>query len=283
MKKILCVLALLIIMVSAYFSPIVYRNFKNSIQDNKLTITTNESEKKTSQRIVLVTGDYVCFGSYLNEPIIWKVLNIEPNGKTLLISEKIICFKAFNACGQGDKENIDSDIEAFGSSKWETSTLKQWLNSSEKTVSYSHSSPKKECVYKGYNAYDDEPGFLCDDNFSDSQRKIISCEGIFIPSKEMLQKNLSKSELKKNCTQTAASYNSSPYIVLPQQTYWYWTSSALNKSNVSVIAVTSSGSFYKTLAFDSSTGVCPALYLNSNKVNIENGNGTLSEPYIIEK
>lgn len=66
-------------------------------------------------------GDIVEFGLYeqdnnLNngeEPIKWRVLEIEDN-KALLISEYAIDCKAFN--------------DAYTSSTWENSTLRQWLN-----------------------------------------------------------------------------------------------------------------------------------------------------------
>ena len=40
-----------------------------------------------SQEVTLKSGDRIAIGSYLGEPIIWRV--IETGGKTLLMSEKV--------------------------------------------------------------------------------------------------------------------------------------------------------------------------------------------------
>ena len=273
---------MLILMISAYFSPYVYRNVKNTFQQSTPTETESESEKQTNKTIRLKVGDYVYFGSYRNEPIVWKITDIPCEQKVLLISEKILCFKAFDACGKDSKNPTAADTGAFGSAQWETSTLKEWLNSAEKEVSYSGCSPTANGVYKGYNAYADEVGFLYDDNFSASERNWIAEDGVFLPSKEMLQKNCSKGELRKQCTEAAVAYNTSPYVLSTQSAVWYWTKTPLNTNHVSVVTVTSSGSFYKTLAYDSTTGVCPALYLKAAEVNVAHGNGSSANPYKIE-
>jgi len=45
-----------------------------------------------------------------------------------------------------------------GRNYWQSSNLREWLNSSEEKVNYTCNSPSKERL--GNNAYDDEPGFL---------------------------------------------------------------------------------------------------------------------------
>ena len=277
MKKFLYLGVLLSVMFSAYLSPYIYLNIRNCFQEYVPDLSSFESYQEKSIRVVLQDGDYVYFGTYLNEPVIWKVASIERDKKVLLISEKILCFKAFDARSKCDNSS-SSDTKLFGSSQWESCTLKKWLNSSEKTVACcTASSGKKSNIYEG------EFGFLHNDNFSKKQREMISDEGIFLPSSEMLQKYLNENELKKKSTKSAVSHNNSQFIILPEKSVWYWTGSKINKSNVGVVAVTSSGSFYKSLAIDSSMGVCPALYLKTNNVYVSKGNGIFSQPYIIEK
>lgn len=44
-----------------------------------------------SREVTLKSGDRIAIGSYLGEPIVWRV--IETGGKTLLMSEKVLCFR----------------------------------------------------------------------------------------------------------------------------------------------------------------------------------------------
>lgn len=116
---------------------------------------------KTSMQI----GDYVQFGKYLGSPILWRVINIDNNGLPMLLSEKILCLKPFDAAESGrDGETGNNPYstvsyrQAYGSNRWENSNIREWLNSSDSTVKYSTQAPTKEAVYE--NSYASEPGFL---------------------------------------------------------------------------------------------------------------------------
>lgn len=107
-------------------------------------------------------GDYITLGSYCGEPIVWRCIGIDENGP-LMLSDKILCLKSFDA--KGDNDEYHSDGWGYirkerGSNCWSDSNLRQWLNSASSIVNYSHCPPTKENVYKGYNAYADEAGFL---------------------------------------------------------------------------------------------------------------------------
>ena len=69
-----------------------------------------------SRKVTLKSGDRIAIGSYLGEPIVWSV--IETGGKTLLMSEKVLCFRAF-----------DPSEDGIGSSDYLASPLRAWLNS----------------------------------------------------------------------------------------------------------------------------------------------------------
>lgn len=120
-------------------------------------------------------GAYVRFGSYGGEPILWQVVHNDTNG-SVLFSSDILTYKAFDA--KGDKtdgrDSIYNTREAEGSNYWPKSNIREWLNSAEATVDYSHQPPdaghtldmgSEDCSYA------DEPGFLS--NFVDSDRAII--------------------------------------------------------------------------------------------------------------
>lgn len=277
MRKIIAVL--LIVFITAYFSPNTV-SLINSILLTESSVSADTDGNAPSETAVK-PGDYVYFGNYLDEPILWKAVKETEDGKILLISEHIICFKAFDASGTDSEYHTTQDVRKYGSADWDTCTLKEWLNSSEETVAYSHCPPNSGGVFNGANAYDSEAGFLHENNFTVSQRELISDDGVFLPEKSILRKVFDTEELKKHCTASALLSDESGYVITPNKAVWYWTSTALGSNNVSVAAVTSAGTFYKSLAYDSAMGVCPALYLETNKVMTNGGTGSGNEPLII--
>ena len=126
----------------------------------------------------LQTGDSVSFGTYLGEPIQWRVIKIGEDWETVLISEKILTFKAFDAPASGvfneDEEgnsywsvheteaDRDFELQAFvrGSNCWADSDIRAWLNSDEETVRYEGIGPIASAMSENKNGYIGEPGFL---------------------------------------------------------------------------------------------------------------------------
>lgn len=233
-----------------------------------------------SYAVSLGKGDYVYFGRYLDKPVLWKVLDIKGE-KPLLMTEYIICFKAFDANGKNGDYHKGADTEKYGSSDWNSCTLKQWLNSSEEKVSYSHCPPDKASVYLGYNAYAQEKGFLCKDNFTPEQKSLISEKGVFILTAKELNEYLTAEARRKTCADSAIAANNLPYLLTTSKKLWYWTATPASSNNVSVATVTSSGGIYKTLAYDSATGVCPSLYFEKTEIYVCSGNGSEQSPYVI--
>ena len=229
-------------------------------------IIDNPSEKTGGdtagepRSVTLRQGDYLWFGAYRAEPLLWQVIGTDEGGRPRLLANEAICFKAFDVPGaSGD---ASPDIQAYGSSDWENSTLKRWLNSS---------------ADEG-EAYG-EKGFLFGENFTAEQRESIAQPGVFIPSKAQLKNAAQVMPLKKHCRVSAADEND--YLVPPSQTVWYWTQTPNAVSRVSVVCVTSSGGFYKTLANDKNTGVCPAFCFNTKTVSVTGGSGSRSAPYSV--
>jgi hypothetical protein len=126
-------------------------------------------------------GDYVQFGWYAGEPILWRVIgdSANPNanvddviiGDPLLFSDKIICKKPFDSAGpHGD----DSDRLKNGSNLWQMSNIRAWLNSSAEAgaVGWPCGNPPTEDSVDS-NPYADEKGFLADGNFTEYERNLI--------------------------------------------------------------------------------------------------------------
>lgn len=124
-------------------------------------------------------GDYVQFGKYNDKPILWKIIDENTNG-LLLCSDKIISFKPFDAAESGhydqDSGNYKNQNEQLcqmkGSSRWKNSNIREWLNSDSQRVNYSTQPPTNEAIYKGWNDYDKEPGFLS--NFTENEKGLIN-------------------------------------------------------------------------------------------------------------
>ncbi|MCR5105188.1 MAG: DUF6273 domain-containing protein [Eubacterium sp.] len=66
--------------------------------------------------------DTITFGTYNGNPIIWRVLNVQ-NDDAFLLSDKILCRKAFN-----------SENDSY---EWKDSTLREWLNGEFYNTSFS--------------------------------------------------------------------------------------------------------------------------------------------------
>ena len=128
--------------------------------------------------ISVSVGEYLQMGTYYGEPVIWRCVDVDDNGP-LMLSDKIITIKPFDACGtvatgshsRGSETNLRS---THGSNYWGDSNIRSWLNSDAKAgnvVWDCGNPPDEEHVYNGYNEYDKEAGFLT--NFSSLEKQIV--------------------------------------------------------------------------------------------------------------
>lgn len=109
----------------------------------------------------LKIGDYIYFGRYKDEPILWRVIHFDDDGNPLLFSDKILTHKAFNV-------ELDGSIQ---SNLWEYSTIRRWLNSDSVQPFYSIVDNYKNEILCVSDVYDGEPGFL--HGFSDKEKAAI--------------------------------------------------------------------------------------------------------------
>lgn len=132
------------------------------------------------------TGDYVQMGAYYGEPILWRCVSIDEgnmkegsdipyisypqkenksNPLPLMLSDEILCLKAFDADAVADKTQGSHERRDSGKSSnyWKDSNIRSWLNSEAGTGEVDwlcKNPPAEEGVWSGYNAYDNEAGFL---------------------------------------------------------------------------------------------------------------------------
>jgi hypothetical protein len=239
--------------------------------------------------IRLTVGSYVQFGKYYNEPVLWKCMKNDEFGY-LLVSEYIICLKPFDAAESGRAKRGKNDVEKYGSNRWNNSNIRDWLNSNEVNVEYKIQTPTKNAVWRGYNAYADEPGFLT--NFKNDDVSKINfykhdddtSDKVFLLSKDELEALWSD---KKNRIKllTESAVENSDYKsenIVTNINHWYWTRTPSPSYSNGVYFVSNDGSFsdYCRITVNGYIGVVPALYLKSDIC--ESGKGSKKEPFIIK-
>jgi len=188
------------------------------------------------------------------------------------VSEYIVCQKAFDAAESGEAWQGDDDVKRNGSNAWSNSNIREWLNSSSKTVKFTTKAPTKSAVLY-YNAYVDEPGFLS--NFTRTERNMINAvshEGIkdkvFLMSVDEINTYLGTTDdarIRKLKDGTACNY---------------WTRTPFPTDPNMVRDVDFGGGFilniYSSFAFLGDGGVLPALNIKSDIFN--SGKGTFNDP-----
>ncbi|MCL2105991.1 MAG: hypothetical protein FWH26_02875 [Oscillospiraceae bacterium] len=229
----------------------------------------------SARPVAIHEGDYVLFGHYRGEPILWQAI-AEEEGGLLLFSDAVLCLKAFAAAAEPVKASSD----------WRTSALRQWLNSPLARVPWTGTPPSAAYVYGGYNGYAEEPGFLAAENFEAWEIELMEHppeksgkDTVFLLTGKQLRR-LSAAQRKKSPTRAALRQDNSPYLFVRPQC-WYWTADSIATNGQSVRSVTTRGSFYQSLASDGLNGVCPALYLAEKTVCSAGGDGGRSAPYQI--
>lgn len=221
-----------------------------------------------TKSVKLKKNDYIFFGRFNGENILWKVISVDKSGRALLMSERALCFMPFDA---GHKPEADS-------SNWETSTIRQWLNSTEKKefvfeCSTENKIKNDELIFSG--------GFLSPDNFTAEEISLLRKDGdkVLLPDTAMLA-DMSLKDRQRSPTAKAVINDRSTYIQF-RKFCWYWTRTPISTNTSSVTAVTTSGGYYKSLANDGLMGVCPVVYINSSQSYVRGGNGTIATPYIL--
>jgi serine/threonine protein kinase len=119
----------------------------------------------------VAVGAYIQFGSYNDTPILWRVVHLDDVGNPILLSNRIITIKAFDAKGPQYSDPIRIN---YGSNRYRYSTLRLWLNSTEgeRGIKWPNNAPTAANL-QGDNPYVNEKGFLADGNFSEAERAMI--------------------------------------------------------------------------------------------------------------
>lgn len=115
----------------------------------------------------IAIGTYVRLGTYNDEPIVWKCIDIDDENGILMLSDKILCYKAVDSGNQS--------VE-YGDGFWEETTIRAWLNSTQSAgnVVWTYNKIPNYKFFNGpYLPYDKEAGFLSQDNFSQTELSLM--------------------------------------------------------------------------------------------------------------
>lgn len=263
-------------------------------------------------------GDYILLGKYNSEPILWRIIQKE-NNKLLLFSEYIVTYKCFDS-KQSIEYTNDSDRQNYGSNCWETSNIRQWLNSDEEKVSYDNSPPTKDGVWSGYNGYSEEAGFLY--HFTELEKNSILTVNHEVLLSEIDKSNkeygneihifedaypdiairnyeksygkniedkvflLSIKEVSDYIQNRNWEWIRKPTSVAASKDEtnnkfnWYWLRSVTAGDSHGVRVVSIDGYLGGRSAYRGTIGIAPALWINQENLTIKLGNGTKESPYL---
>jgi hypothetical protein len=247
-------------------------------------------------------GDYVTFGSYYGEPILWKCVDTE-NG-VMLLSEDILCLKAYDAAesgtwgGTGGSYTKSTSKQQYGNNEWKNSNIREWLNSDADSVNFTTQPPVEAAILGGNNAYADEPGFLT--NFTEAERALIlpvshdGCKDkVFILSYDEVHKYICDGDSRDSDSirmLTDAAKNNCEHdgSLDPGNDWWYYTRSpSETESKGKTLATFGGGAyyyfqhiFYGISPGTGTGGVLPALTLKSDVC--KSGDGTIESPWVLQ-
>ncbi|MBR1738002.1 MAG: hypothetical protein IJ736_13490 [Firmicutes bacterium] len=65
---------------------------------SNISVSAKEGDTFTVNGKTVKVGDYFEMGTYFDEPILWRCIAYDENGP-LMLSDRILCMKAFDAAG----------------------------------------------------------------------------------------------------------------------------------------------------------------------------------------
>jgi hypothetical protein len=236
----------------------------------------------------LKVGDFVELGQYEKEPITWQVIHIDEEGNPLLFSRRILTVKAFDASGsQYDEDGYYSFERYYGSNRWESSTLRKWLNSDDKLVKWAINAPETDHVFNSEKPYNTEAGFLHTSNFNTKEKAIIKVTAYTTDEGSTLNDKVFLLSTEEAMSYTVCS-SCYPLQHLKHQAitkpYDIWTRDAATDTLHAVRTLKWDGNQSLNVANVSRSGVAPALKLDREKINTMTmlGNGISYKPYYFE-
>lgn len=261
-------------------------------------------------------GEYICLGTYDNEPILWRCVDIDDNGP-LMLSDRVLCdYLPYDARTSENSATAshrrNSYRSKYGSNHWRDSNMRSWLNAEEQTVTWLCGNPPKAGYVTDGHAYDDKAGFLSGfkkDEISAiktvTQRSIVShpeysagyidAPGIDLPYNTDIQtvadgydrayyENIIDKVFLLDVKQLNTVYrNLGGYYIAKNKSgvpWNYWLRTPITDCNHDMRYVDTRGNIWRDAPYKGYYGVRPAFYLDAEYYIVSSGSGTESDPYI---
>lgn len=225
-------------------------------------------------------GDYVQFGTYKSEPLVWIVLNHDKSNGYLLWCDKELEYQEF------DKTDEANPGAEYGSNSWETSDVRAWLNDSFiKTFDENDQNLINKVKLKNVLNYNeigsreggDKPHYwtavtpYVDQNYDRDAYYNYSEDEIFL---------LDCSQLKKFVFDNRLGFKKYDYTGSKNEKTRYWLRTPYYNSTSMARIVDKNGLVYHKDA-NTKAGIIPAFYLDDTAA-VKEGTGRGNDPYIIK-
>ena len=265
-------------------------------------------------------GDYIKLGTYENEPILWRCVDIDDNGP-LMLMDKVLGSMPYDAKTSENSatrsHSRNSFRSSYGSNHWRDSNMRSWLNSDADAgkVDWLCGNPPKS-DYVGYGSeYDKKAGFL--NGFSKAeiaaiktvtQRSIVSHPeysagyiagpGADLPYntdiasvaygfEKAYYENIIDKVFLPDVKQLNTIYNNSNilgnyYLAKNKDgiSWTYWLRTPITNCNHDMRYVETDGNIYRVAPYFGHIGVRPAFYLDTDYYIVSEGNGEVNSPYV---
>lgn len=204
--------ATIVLAAAAVIVTFALTNKQPEITSSDVSANMGNSQPENTSAAVTELGDRITLGTYNGEPIEWRVIHLsEDKTKAVVISDKILTMKAFDAAEGGEfneaggesywttpSTDIDPDTQRLirGDNRWKRSNIRTWLNSSKENVKYEDQAPASTAMSEKRNGYHTEAGFLnefTEEELSALAASEITTDGIVTEDSVFL---LSEDELK---------------------------------------------------------------------------------------
>ncbi|MCT4509700.1 MAG: DUF6273 domain-containing protein [Tepidibacter sp.] len=211
-------------------------------------------------------GDYILFGTYNEEPIIWRIINKDDDGDLLLWSEYIISYKAFDGAGFlfGFTSKEKRSIKQVNHKVLLAEMDKENADGGRELHKYEYGDPKEAMTNYDIAFYEN----LKDKVFLLSIQELTD----YVHDREY--------DYKKTMTQEALNKNQFYNERIDGETDWYWFRTPSTSCGATVRDMGGYGFITDAGVSTDSLGVVPALYIYVSSLQSLSGQGTKENPYI---
>lgn len=272
--------------------------------------------KSADAKINIKIGDYIRLGTYNNESVLWRCVNVDDNGPLMLSDRVLEDYMPYDAMTSDNADTCSHRRSGYrskyGSNHWRDSNMRSWLNSEDNTVTWLCGNPPKAGYVTSGHEYDKKAGFLSDftqDEISAiktvTQRSIVSHPeysagyidepGLDLPYNTDIDtvadgyenayyENITDKVFLLDVKQlnTVKQKLGSYYIAKNKagQSWNYWLRTPITDCNHDMRYVDLRGNIWRDAPYKGYYGVRPAFYLDAEYYTVLQGKGTESEPYV---